>query len=136
MQNTQFTACAALILRLAMGVMLLAHAALKVFVFTLPGTIAFFGSLGLPPLAAWLTLFAEVFGGLGLLVGFRTRLVSVLLLPMLLGVTWAHSGNGWTFTAANGGWEYPAFLVVAAVVLALLGAGAFSWDAHNAAKSI
>lgn len=135
MHNPQSPAYAALILRLAMGVMLLAHAALKIFVFTLPGTIAFFASLGLPAVAVWLTLFAEVFGGIGLLVGFRTRLVALLLLPMLLGVTWAHSGNGWAFTAPNGGWEYPAFLVVGALVLALLGSGAFSWDARKAAKA-
>jgi putative oxidoreductase len=45
---------------------------------------------------------------------------------VLLGATWAHAGNGWLFTAQNGGWEYPAFLTVAALVQALLGDGAWS----------
>ena len=40
--------------------------------------------------------------------------------------TWAHLGNGWVFSAANGGWEYPAFLALATVVQALLGSGAYS----------
>jgi len=45
---------------------------------------------------------------------------------VLVGATWAHAGNGWVFTSANGGWEYPAFLTVAAIVQALLGDGAYA----------
>ena len=45
---------------------------------------------------------------------------------MLVGATWAHAGNGWVFTSADGGWEYPAFLTVAAIVQALLGDGAYA----------
>ncbi len=48
------------------------------------------------------------------------------LVPVLLGATWAHAGNGWLFTAPNGGWEYPAFLTAAALVQALLREGAFA----------
>jgi putative oxidoreductase len=44
---------------------------------------------------------------------------------VLLGATWVHSGNGWLFTAPNGGWEYPAFLTLAAVVVGLIGAGRY-----------
>ncbi|KAF7597801.1 MAG: hypothetical protein CGU28_16550 [Candidatus Dactylopiibacterium carminicum] len=128
MQDTHSSALAALVLRLTLGIALLAHAALKIFVFTVPGTVGFFASLGLPAIAAYLTIFGEIFGGLGLLAGFRTRLVALLTLPILLGATWAHSGNGWMFNAPNGGWEYPAFMVANAIALALLGAGAWSWD--------
>ena len=42
----------------------------------------------------------------------------------MIGATWAHAGNGWVFTSANGGWEYPAFLSIATLVTALLGNGA------------
>ena len=42
---------AAFVLRVALGAMFVAHALLKYFVFTLPGTAQFFGSLGLPSLA-------------------------------------------------------------------------------------
>lgn len=129
MNNDRSIDFAALALRLTLGVMFLSHAALKVFVFTIPGTVAFFGSLGLPAPAAYLTIFAEFFGGLAILVGFRTRLVAVLTLPVLLGATWAHSGNGWAFTSPHGGWEYPAYLLATAVVLALLGGGRLTVDA-------
>ena len=118
---------AALILRVALGVMFLAHSLyLKVFVFTVAGTVGFFESLGLPAAFAYLTLLAEIGGGLALILGFQTRLVAVALLPVLLGATWVHSGNGWVFSAEGGGWEYPVFLIVATVVQALLGSGAYA----------
>lgn len=116
---------AALILRVALGIMFLAHSLyLKVFVFTVPGTVGFFESLGLPALFAYLTIAAEILGGIALILGFQTRLVAIALLPVLLGATWVHWGNGWLFTAEGGGWEYPVFLAVTAVVQALLGDGA------------
>lgn len=116
---------AALILRVALGIMFLAHSLyLKVFVFTMPGTVGFFESLGLPGVVAYLTVIAEIVGGVALILGIQTRLVAVALLPVLLGATWVHAGNGWLFTAEGGGWEYPVFLIAAAVVQALLGDGA------------
>jgi putative oxidoreductase len=115
---------AAIVLRTAVGVMFVAHAALKYFVFTLPGTARFFESLGLPGVLGYATFAAELVGGLLLVAGIGTRTVAALLIPILLGATWAHSGNGWVFTAQNGGWEYPAFLTLAALVTAILGNGA------------
>jgi putative oxidoreductase len=117
---------AATVLRAALGVMFVAHALLKYSVFTLPGTAKFFESLGLPGPLAYITFAAELAGGALILAGLGTRWVSLALVPVLLGATWAHAGNGWLFTSANGGWEYPAFLAVAAVVQALLGDGKFA----------
>ncbi|GAB4349520.1 MAG: DoxX family protein [Gammaproteobacteria bacterium] len=119
-------AYAALLMRLSLGVMFLAHGLLKVLVFTPAGTAGFFASLGLPGWLAYLTMGAEVIGGALLIAGVRTRLVALALLPILLGALWVHSGNGWLFSAEKGGWEYPLFLVVATVVQALLGDGAYS----------
>lgn len=120
---------AALVLRVALGVMFLAHSLyLKVFVFTVAGTVGFFESLGLPGFFAHLTILAEIAGGLFLILGFQTRLVALALIPVLLGATWVHAGNGWLFTAEGGGWEYPVFLIVASVVQALLGSGAYAVD--------
>lgn len=118
---------AALLLRVALGVMFIAHAALKYFVFTLPGTAQFFASIGLPAFLGYVTFGAELIGGILLIAGVRTRVVAVALVPILLGATWAHAGNGWLFTSPNGGWEYPAFWTVALVVQALLGDGAFAF---------
>lgn len=117
---------AALLLRVALGAMFIAHALLKYYVFTLPGTAQFFQSLGLPGALAYLTFWAELAGGALILAGVYARWVAAALVPILLGATWAHAGNGWLFSAANGGWEYPAFLTAAAAVQALLGDGRFA----------
>ena len=117
---------AALLLRGALGVMFIAHALLKYFVFTPAGTVQFFESLGLPGPLAYATIAAELVGGVLLVLGAYTRTVAFALLPILLGAAWAHSGNGWLFTSPNGGWEYPAFLAVAGAVVALLGGGRFA----------
>jgi putative oxidoreductase len=127
MIDTRTAPYAALVLRVALGVMFLAHSLyLKVFVFTLAGTVGFYESLGLPGAFAYLTILAEIAGGIALILGFPSRLVAVARIPVLLGATWVHSGNGWLFTAEGGGWEYPLFLVVATAVQALLGSGAYA----------
>ena len=123
MQSSRRIDAAAVLLRTTVGVMFVAHAALKYFVFTLPGTAKFFESLGLPGALGYVTFAAELVGGALLIAGIRTRIVALALTPFLIGATWAHAGNGWTFTAPNGGWEYPAFLTIAALVTALLGNG-------------
>lgn len=118
---------AALLLRVSLGLMFIAHSLiLKYFVFTLPGTAQFFVSLGLPAALAYATFWAELLGGALLLAGVATRWVSLALIPILAGATWAHAGNGWVFSAANGGWEYPLFLVAASLALALLGDGKYA----------
>lgn len=116
----------ALVLRLSLGVMFIAHALLKVLVFTIPGTVGFFESLGLPGFFAYLTIAAELGGGALLILGVKTRLVVAALLPVLIGALWAHSGNGWVFSAPNGGWEYPMFLVAASIAQILIGDGAYA----------
>lgn len=126
MNDARLTDYAALLLRVTLGTLFVAHALLKYFVFTLPGTAQFFASLGLPGALGYVTFAAELVGGLMLIAGVKVRAVSLALVPVLLGATWAHAGNGWVFSAPNGGWEYPAFWTVMLVVQALLGAGAFA----------
>ncbi|MDX1576663.1 MAG: DoxX family protein [Kiloniellales bacterium] len=125
-----------LMLRVALGVMFIAHSAyLKVFVFTMPGTAQFFESLGLPGVSAYVVVLAETLGGLLLILGVGTRWVSLALVPILLGAVWVHSGNGWVFSAENGGWEYPLFLAVSAVALGLMGDGAYALGRPGRRKS-
>jgi putative oxidoreductase len=127
----------ALLLRVSLGAMFLAHSLyLKLVVFTLPGTVKFFESLGLPAFTTHLTILAEALGGLMLIAGFRTRYAAVALVPVLLGATWVHWKNGWLFTNAGGGWEYPLFLAAATVVQALIGDGAYAAGARVAPKEV
>ena len=120
------TDLAALALRLSSGVLFLAHGWMKVSLFTIPGTVAFFESLGLPGFFAYLTILAELGGGLMLIAGIAVRLVSLPLIAILLGSVWAHAGFGWTFSNEGGGWEFPLFWAVVQGVISLLGAGAYA----------
>lgn len=118
---------AATLLRLTLGVTMLAHGLLKVFVFTMPGTVAFFEAQGYPGALAWLVTTGEIGAGLGLIFGVLVRAASLGLVPILGGVVATLAPNGWQFDAANGGgWEFPAILLAAALVQALLGPGSFA----------
>lgn len=117
---------AAFALRVATGALFLAHGWMKVSVFTVAGTVGFFESLGLPGFLAYVTILAELAGGAALILGIGVRTVSLALIPILLGATWAHAGFGWTFSNQGGGWEFPLFWAVVQGAVALLGAGAFA----------
>ena len=123
---------ATLLLRASLGVMFLAHGLMKFITFTLPGTAGYFESVGFPGWAAYIVSPAEVLAGVALIVGFRSRLVALLSLPILVGSILPHAGNGWSFSNAGGGWEYPVFLIATALVVAMLGGGriALSKPAH------
>ena len=115
-----------LVLRLALGTMWLSHGlVLKLLTFGIAGLAGWLESVGLPAAMAWPLTLAEIVGGVLILAGWHGRAVSTLLLPILLGATWIHAGNGWAFTSANGGWEYPVFLAFASVTHVLLGDGAY-----------
>ena len=108
------------VLRVSLGVMFIAHSVvLKHFTYTLPGTAQFFESLGLPGVLGYIVFWMEAIGGVLLVLGIGTRVVSVALMPILIGAVWTHGGNGGLFSAANGGWEYPLFLIAASVVVGL-----------------
>lgn len=112
---------AQILLRATLGAMYVAHSVLlKGFVFGLPGTAQFFQSIGLPGPLAYLVFAAEAIGGVLLIAGIATRVVSLALVPILAGALWVHAGNGWVFSNTGGGWEYPLFLILTSLVLALL----------------
>ena len=113
------------LLRVSLGVMYLAHSVLLKFVtYGLDGTAAYFVSIGLPGWLAYATFGAEALGGAMLVLGIYARWVAIALMPALVGaLIWAHGGNGWVFTAPNGGWEYPAYLIVLSAAQFLLGDG-------------
>lgn len=117
---------AALVLRVALGAVFLAHALSKPLVYSMSGTMSFFEAHGFPGWTAWPVFLGELIGGILLIAGIRTRAVSLALLPVLAGALLVHLPNGWSFTAPGGGWEYVAFLILALVIQALLGDGAMA----------
>lgn len=127
MHDNQLGAYGATLLRVSLGGLFLAHAGLKFFVFTPAGTAKFFDSVGVPGPLAYAVLAAEVAGGVALVLGLYTRLVAVALVPILLGaIATVHASAGFFFSNQNGGWEFPAFWIVALVVQSLIGDGALA----------
>lgn len=124
MIDSRMAPYAALLLRVALGIMFIAHSLLKAVVFTLPGTVQFFEQVGFPGWTAYVVTFAELGAGALLILGIQTRWVALATVPILLGAASAHWPNGWVFSAQGGGWEYPVFWAVVMVVQALLGDGA------------
>jgi putative oxidoreductase len=127
MIDTRTAPYAATVLRVALGLLFLAHAGLKLFVFTPAGTAQFFGSLGLPGPLAYLVILAEVVGGIALIAGIYSRIVALALTPVLLGaIVTVHGPAGFFFTNPNGGWEFLALWIVGLLGVALIGDGAYS----------
>lgn len=113
-------------LRLALAVLFLAHAGLKIFVFTPAGTAQFFSSLGLPPALAYIAIVWELAAAFALILGLWPRLAALAAVPVLLGaIISVHWHAGFFFTNPNGGWEFPALWIVGLLVIAATGDGAF-----------
>jgi putative oxidoreductase len=133
--NTQ-QAYATTLLRITLGVMYLAHGLLKLLVFSPEGTAGYFASLGVPAFMGPLTMAIEIAGGTALVLGVYARWIALALVPVLLGsIVLVHGANGWGFGNQGGGWEYPAFLIVASLVQGLLGNGRWVlFDENKAAE--
>lgn len=124
--QTDQTALAATLLRVTSGALLLTHGLTKLIVFTPAGTAAFFESIGFPGITAYPVMAGEIGLGLAMILGVWPRLAALAALPILLGSIIPHAGNGFTFSNAGGGWEFPVFWSVVLVVQALLGGGALA----------
>lgn len=119
------------VLRISLGAMWVAHAGLKALVFTLPGTAKFFESVGFAGWLAYPVFAAELVGGTAIIAGLYSRQVSLLLTPVLAGAIWTHLPNGWVFTGAGGGWEYPVFLLMATIAHWLMDDGSFNYKSST-----
>jgi putative oxidoreductase len=136
MINQRLAPYGAALLRISLGMMWISHALLKYFVFTIAGFSSFLATHGMPSTLAWPVFMIELAGGVLILLGLHGRIVSMALLPVLIGATSVHLANGWVFTSANGGWEYPVFLIAASVAHVLLGDGAFALASMSSAMSM
>lgn len=127
MTDSRTAPYASLLLRLALGILFLAHFGLKFFVFTPAGTAKFFASLGLPGGLAYITMAVELIGAIALILGIYARVFALVLIPVLLGAIFTvHGPAGFFFSNPNGGWEFPAFWIVGLLALALTGDGKYA----------
>jgi|ERR1051326_8630487 putative oxidoreductase len=133
------------LLRLVLGVVFFAHGAQKMlgwfggFGFT--GTMGFFtGTMHIPALFAFLAIAAEFFGGLGLILGFLTRIAALgITANMLVAIAMVHSNFGffmnWTGAQKGEGIEYHLLVLAITTFLMIRGSGAFSIDRAIATAS-
>lgn len=126
------------LLRLALGVVFFAHGAQKMLGwfggYGFSGTMGFFtGMLHIPAIFAVLAISAEFFGGLGLILGFLTRIAALgIFTNMLVAVAMVHRYVGffmnWTGTQKGEGYEFHLLVVAITIFLMIRGAGALSVD--------
>src|SRR5438874_7353793 len=126
------------VLRLVLGVIFFAHGAQKILGwfggFGFSGTMGFFtGMLHIPAPLALLAIAAEFFGGLGLILGFLTRIAAFgIAAVMVVAIAAVHSAFGffmnWTGTQKGEGFEYHLLALAITTFLMIRGAGAFSID--------
>jgi len=127
MINTSTAPYGIALLRVSLGILFLAHVALKIFAFTIPGFVSFMASLGLPAWFAYGVIALELAGGLALLLGIYAPWVALPLAAEMVGtIAKVHGANGWMFANRGGGWEYPAFWAISLLALSLLGDGALA----------
>ena len=116
-----------LVLRVTLGAFLFIHGAIKLLVFTPAGTVRYFASLGLPPSLAYAIMTFELVGGIAMMAGLWARIVALVIIVELIGtIVVTHAGNGFLFTNAKGGWEFPAFWIAMLIVFILLGDGPYA----------
>ena len=124
-----------LISRLVLGVIFLTHGLQKFGSWGYEGTKAGFEGMGAPApaVSAFVATWVEILGGLALVLGVLVPVFGVLLFLLMLGAFFiVHVGNG--LYVADGGFELVAALGAGALLLAVVGAGAFSIDRFLAPK--
>jgi putative oxidoreductase len=129
---------AALIIRVAAGLVMFPHGAQKLFGWFgghgLTGTLGFFtDKMGVPAIIAILVILCESLGSLALIVGFATRFMAVGLATVMIGaMVMVHFGNGffmnWSGKQGGEGFEYHLLIIGICAALLISGAGKWSVD--------
>ncbi len=124
-------------LRLILGIIFLAHGAQKALGWFggagFSPTMGFFEGRGIPPVFAFLAIMAEFLGGIGLILGFLSRIAAFgILCNMVVAIVTVHARNGlfmnWNGAQRGEGFEYHLLAIAIAITILVDGAGAFSVD--------
>jgi putative oxidoreductase len=128
---------ATLLIRVALGVVIFAHGAQKVFGwwggYGLAGTMGFFQSIGIPALFGALAIAADFLGALGLITGLLSRIAAFgILCNMLVAMALVHWPNGffmnWSGQQKGEGFEFHILAAAMALYVIIKGGGAASVD--------
>ncbi|RUQ21951.1 DoxX family protein [Kocuria sp. HSID16901] len=116
-----------LLLRVGLGVVFLMHGLQKINEWTIDGTASNFQQMGIPSpeIAATMAAYAELAGGIALIVGLLSRIAGLVLAVDMFGaIYFAHGSHG--FFSSGGGYEFPLVLALASLAVFLLGPGRFA----------
>jgi putative oxidoreductase len=126
------------LVRLVIGVVFFMHGAQKTLAwfggYGFHATMHFFTTqMGIPAVFAFLAISAEFLGGIGLILGFLTRIAAFgIAVDMLVAVTLVHARNGvfmnWYGNQKGEGYEYHLLAIAICILLMVKGAGALSVD--------
>ena len=126
------------ILRVILGVVFFLHGSQKVLGwfggYGFSATMHFFtGMMHIPAVFAFLAICAEFFGGIGLIIGFLSRIAAFgVMMNMLVAVALVHHNFGvfmnWTGTQKGEGYEYHLLAIAICLAVIIRGAGALSVD--------
>lgn len=128
---------AQVVARLSLGLVMFPHGAQKALGwfggFGFFETVNMFSQMGVPHFLAWLAIFAEFFGSLGLLFGFFARLSAFgILCNMLVAVWMVHGQYGffmnWNGAQGGEGVEFHILVMGLALIVFFAGAGRYSLD--------
>ncbi len=132
MDNVDGVYAGLLILRIAVGVVMIAHGYNHIFRGgKIEGTAGWFESLGMKPgiLHAWLASLTELGAGAMLILGFLTPLAAGGVVGvMLVALITNHLKNGFFIFRPGEGYEYVLTLLLTGLAIAAIGAGQWSID--------
>ena len=119
----------ALVLRLFLGVIYLAHAYLALVVMGPAKAIDYQRALHipLPEIGVWYLILAHGVGGLLLLLGVMVRWAALANVPVMAGALWfVHLPQGFFIFGGKNGYKYVLLILGATIAQSLLGPGAFT----------
>jgi putative oxidoreductase len=120
----------ALVLRVVLGVIYIAHAYLALFVMGPAKSVEYQRAMHilLPEIGVWYLILAHGLGGIMLILGLLVRWAALANIPIIAGALWfVHLREGFFIFGAKNGYEYVLVLLGATIAQALLGAGAFTF---------
>ena len=120
----------ALVLRVVLGVVYIAHAYLALVIMGPAKVVEYQRAvhIPLPEIGAWYLIVAHGLGGIMLILGLLVRWAALANIPVMAGALWfVHLQQGFFISGSKFGYEYVLVMLGATIAQALLGAGAFTF---------
>jgi putative oxidoreductase len=117
-----------LILRVVLGITFFIHGLVK-FQGGIENTVGWFASIGLPGVLAYVVAIVELVGGIALIIGLGSKIVSAILALLMAGATLkVKLAGGFLGTGQGAGYELDLALLAMALFIAINGSKMFAVD--------